>query len=152
MGTMGDGWWQLDGARGSRHQDAALRVVSHAAPRLVSYHRLYHNVVLPHPKPSRLLGPLLSQLLPRSPPRSRFPGAPVFAVGYSLGGLKLTKYLGEADAGLHVPPPGAPRLFAGSGLDAAAVVSSPVSLWHSSANLADTSSLNFMYNLAVAYK
>ncbi|KAG2442339.1 hypothetical protein HXX76_002425 [Chlamydomonas incerta] len=84
--------------------------------------------------------------------RARFPGAPLFAVGYSLGGLKLTKYLGEADAGLHVPPPGAPRLFGGSGLDAAAVVSSPVSLWHSSANLSDRSSLNFMYNLAVAYK
>ncbi|KAG2433531.1 hypothetical protein HYH02_012649 [Chlamydomonas schloesseri] len=84
--------------------------------------------------------------------RARFPGAPLFAVGYSLGGLKLTKYLGEADAGLHVPPPGAPRLFAGSGLEAAAVVSSPVSLWHSSANLADRSSVNFMYNLAVAYK
>ncbi|KAG2498167.1 hypothetical protein HYH03_003924 [Edaphochlamys debaryana] len=84
--------------------------------------------------------------------RSRFPDAPLLAVGYSLGGLKLTKYLAEADAGLHLPPHGLRRLFEGSGLAAAAVVSSPVSMWHTSANLSDPTRVDFMYNLALAYK
>ncbi|KXZ44301.1 hypothetical protein GPECTOR_70g532 [Gonium pectorale] len=84
--------------------------------------------------------------------RARFPTAPLLAVGYSLGGLKLTKYLAEADAGLHLPPPGQPKLFSGSGLAAAAIVSSPVSLGRSAEKLGNTRSLNFMYNLAVAYK
>lgn len=31
--------------------------------------------------------------------RSRYPGAPTVAVGYSLGAVILTKYLAEADSG-----------------------------------------------------
>ncbi|GLC38029.1 hypothetical protein PLESTB_000444500 [Pleodorina starrii] len=84
--------------------------------------------------------------------KARYPSAPLVAVGYSLGGLKLTKYVAEADAGLHPPPPGRPPLFSGSGLAAAAVVSSPVSLGLSAARLSDPTSLSFLYNLAVAYK
>lgn len=34
----------------------------------------------------------------------KFPGAPVFALGYSLGALLLAKYLGEADAARWSPP------------------------------------------------
>ncbi|GLI69198.1 hypothetical protein VaNZ11_013770, partial [Volvox africanus] len=84
--------------------------------------------------------------------KARYPSAPIVAVGYSLGGLKLTKYVAEADAGLHTPPPGQPQLFAGSGLAAAAVVSSPVSLGLSAMKLSNPTSLSFLYNLAVAYK
>ncbi|GFR40790.1 hypothetical protein Agub_g1406, partial [Astrephomene gubernaculifera] len=81
--------------------------------------------------------------------RARFPSAPLLAVGYSLGGLKLTKYLAEADAGLHEPPPGHPRLWAGgSGLAGAAVVSSPVSMGRSAERLGGSAGL--AYNLAVA--
>ncbi len=87
------------------------------------------------------------------PSLSRFPDAPIVAVGYSLGGLLLTKYVAEADSGLHIPGPGQPRLWAdGSGLAAAAVVSSPVSLFQSSANMSSPTNFNFLYNLAVAYK
>jgi predicted alpha/beta-fold hydrolase len=31
--------------------------------------------------------------------QQRFPGAPLFAVGFSLGAVILTKYLAEADSG-----------------------------------------------------
>jgi predicted alpha/beta-fold hydrolase len=89
---------------------------------------------------------------PPAHPRRRFPAAPLCAVGYSLGGLKLTKYLAEADAGLHMPSRGQPRLFEGSGLAAAAVVSSPVCMWSSAANLGRPFTLNYMYNLVVAHK
>eukprot|EP00195_Chlamydomonas_chlamydogama_P012650 CAMPEP_0202908702 /NCGR_PEP_ID=MMETSP1392-20130828/46949_1 /ASSEMBLY_ACC=CAM_ASM_000868 /TAXON_ID=225041 /ORGANISM="Chlamydomonas chlamydogama, Strain SAG 11-48b" /LENGTH=248 /DNA_ID=CAMNT_0049598161 /DNA_START=1 /DNA_END=743 /DNA_ORIENTATION=+ len=32
--------------------------------------------------------------------KGRFPSAPIFAAGYSMGGISLTKYLAEADSGL----------------------------------------------------
>jgi pimeloyl-ACP methyl ester carboxylesterase len=41
--------------------------------------------------------------------RRKFPSAPLFAVGYSLGALLLTKYLSEADTGRWAQPP-APSL------------------------------------------
>ena len=92
-----------------------------------------------------------------------FPEAPLFAAGYSLGGLILTKFLAEADMGMHgdYSSPSAaaggsgedgdggdidiqsmvegsgegPERYEGSGLTAAAVVSSPVCMYNSSANL-----------------
>ena len=74
--------------------------------------------------------------------RSRFPHAPLMAVGYSLGSVLLAKYLAEADNGLH----DAPQLAAGStrpqqqhttaatgpvgsGIVAASLVSPPVCLY-----------------------
>ena len=86
-----------------------------------------------------------------------FPEAPVFAVGYSLGGLILTKYLAEADVGMHgVYSSPSSRVqggeYEGSGLTAAAVVSSPVCMYNSSANLLRPWTLSYMYNLAIAFK
>lgn len=37
--------------------------------------------------------------------QQQFPGAPLYAVGYSLGAVILTKYLAEADSG-HWPKKG----------------------------------------------
>lgn len=130
--------------------------------------------------------------------RARFPQAPLFAAGYSLGGVILTKYLAEADCGLHGdfppmpspshPPPtssssgdsssssnvqrrhsgdeegraqeeeeeATPSLLSSwagnSGLTAAAVVSSPICLTQSSENISKPWTLEYMYNLAIAYK
>ncbi len=88
----------------------------------------------------------------------------------------LTKYLGEADMGMHAPQqrPAAleeedlaagssgrrrqrPRCwrqpsYEGSGLTAAAVVSNPVCMDRSSRNLTRPLSFSFLYNLAIAYK
>ncbi|KAI8475440.1 MAG: Alpha/Beta hydrolase protein [Monoraphidium minutum] len=53
----------------------------------------------------------------------RFPAAPLFAVGYSLGSVLLAKYLAEADAGLLGPSPavaGAARAAAAAGSEGAA--------------------------------
>lgn len=53
----------------------------------------------------------------------RFPSAPLFAVGYSLGSVLLAKYLAEADSGLHGPSPvitGAARAAAAAGATGAA--------------------------------
>lgn len=33
--------------------------------------------------------------------RSQFPDAPVFAVGFSLGGYTLNKYVGQVDTGVY---------------------------------------------------
>lgn len=45
----------------------------------------------------------------------RFPDVPLFAAGYSLGSLILTKYLAEADTGKWVGEGNsAPSLFTGS--------------------------------------
>lgn len=79
--------------------------------------------------------------------RAQFPSAPVLAVGYSLGGILLTKYVADADAGLVHHPWGE-----GSGLAAAAFVSNPVCLFNSSSNLSRPWSFNFVYNLAVGHK
>lgn len=35
--------------------------------------------------------------------RSQFPEAPVFAVGFSLGGYTLNKYVGQVDTGVYGP-------------------------------------------------
>ena len=94
-----------------------------------------------------------------SGPRRLFPEAPMFAVGYSLGGLILTKYLAEADMGMHgvYSPPSSTGQEGGqrqgsSGLTAAAVVSSPVCMYNSSANLLRPWTLAYLYNLAIAFK
>lgn len=87
--------------------------------------------------------------------RAMFPDAPIFAAGYSLGAVILTKYLSEADTGMYDPSPTAQTTthsFKGSGLVAAAAVSSPVCLYNSMANLSRPWSINFLYNIAVAYK
>ena len=73
------------------------------------------------------------------------------------GGIILTKYLSEADTGLYDPPSNSSTFasapaFRGSGLVAAAVVSSPICLWNSMANLSKPWTLTYLYNLAVAYK
>ncbi|GBF97751.1 hypothetical protein Rsub_10915 [Raphidocelis subcapitata] len=106
----------------------------------------------------------------------RFPAAPLFAVGYSLGSVLLAKFVAEADSGLHGPSPaveGAARAAAegkagskahggggggsawgrlsGSGLVAVALVSAPVCLHCTNARLAAPSP-DLLYNLAVAYK
>ena len=95
-----------------------------------------------------------------------FPSAPLFAAGYSLGGLMLTKYLAEADRGMHgdysygasgtgggggnggtsaVPPVVPPLQYEGSGLTAAAVVSSPVCMHSSAANLLVPWTFSYLY-------
>ena len=90
-----------------------------------------------------------------------YPRAPLFAVGYSLGGVILTKYLAESDSHMHSdhppsPPtdiswrPKCPSAASKSGLVAAAIVSSPICLTNSSFNI--SSGFNFVYNLALAYK
>jgi hypothetical protein len=58
----------------------------------------------------------------------------------------LAKYLAEADHGLYS------SAGAGSGLMAAALVSPPICLHATNAKLGRRNSLDFMYNLAVAYK
>ncbi|GAX75445.1 hypothetical protein CEUSTIGMA_g2889.t1 [Chlamydomonas eustigma] len=86
-----------------------------------------------------------------------YPEAPLLAAGYSLGGLVLAKYLGEADMGMHssynthgvLSPHSA---YEGSGITAAAVISSPICMDRSSRNLARPFSFSFLYNLAIAYK
>jgi predicted alpha/beta-fold hydrolase len=66
------------------------------------------------------------------------------AAGYSLGSVLLAKYLAEADHGMYSTW--------GSGLVAAALVSPPICLHSTNARLTNQRSLDFMYNLAVAYK
>ncbi|KAL6764005.1 Alpha/Beta hydrolase protein [Haematococcus lacustris] len=87
--------------------------------------------------------------------KARFPAAPLFAVGYSLGGVFLTKYLSEADRGLHASLAAASsafKPFEGSGLVATAVVSTPVCLFNSSQNLSKPWTAGYLYNMALAYK
>mmetsp|Transcript_34725 Transcript_34725/g.77204 ORF Transcript_34725/g.77204 Transcript_34725/m.77204 type:complete len:502 (+) Transcript_34725:44-1549(+) len=89
--------------------------------------------------------------------KGRFPTAPLFASGYSLGGLILAKYLSESDSGFyeqHEVGHGVtqPPSFSGSGLVAAAVVSSPVCLANSLSKLSKPWTIDYMYNLAVAWK
>lgn len=81
-----------------------------------------------------------------APVDSRFPGAPLLGAGFSLGSVLLAKYLAEADHGLYS------SAGAGSGLVAAALVSPPICLHATNAKLGRRNSLDFMYNLAVAYK
>lgn len=79
--------------------------------------------------------------------KGRFPKAPLFAVGYSLGGMILTKYVADADSGYFDT-----GSIKGSGLVAAAMVSNPVCLNNSCRNISNPWTLNYMYNVAVAYK
>eukprot|EP00879_Flechtneria_rotunda_P006919 GHRR01007266.1.p1 GENE.GHRR01007266.1~~GHRR01007266.1.p1 ORF type:complete len:450 (+),score=182.46 GHRR01007266.1:895-2244(+) len=104
------------------------------------------------------------------------------AAGYSLGSVLLAKYVAEADNGLYssdqqrqqqqppATPPGvsmedlgSPAAVAssgpgslpdlnGSGLVAAALVSPPVCLHSTNSKLGKPNSIDFLYNLAVAYK
>ncbi|BDA43976.1 Phospholipase ABHD3 [Coccomyxa sp. Obi] len=74
----------------------------------------------------------------------RFPDAPLFAAGYSLGALILTKYLAEADTGKW---PGQ-----GSGIKCAALVSSPTCLSKASDNLQRPWTLGRLYNLILAVR
>jgi abhydrolase domain-containing protein 1/3 len=93
--------------------------------------------------------------------RALYSKAPLFAVGYSLGGVILTKYLAESDSQLHNDHPSFPSSESSwkprspsdqskSGLLAAAIVSSPICLTNSSFKI--SSGFNFLYNLALAYK
>jgi len=91
--------------------------------------------------------------------KGRFPSAPIFAAGYSMGGISLTKYLAEADSGLFdvahtssTPALSTTRApsFSGSGLVAAAVVSSPVCLANMMKRITRPWTLDYIYNLAVA--
>ncbi|MEW5317053.1 MAG: hypothetical protein WDW38_008384 [Sanguina aurantia] len=82
--------------------------------------------------------------------KGRFPGAPLLAVGFSLGGVILAKYLAEADMGLHGAFPASPHTS--SGFAAAAIVSSPICLSKSNLALSLPWRLTFVYNLALAYK
>jgi hypothetical protein len=58
----------------------------------------------------------------------RFPGAPLLAVGYSMGGLILTKFLGELGLGRWEPATGA-HLPLCNISSYAAVNACPVLLW-----------------------
>jgi predicted alpha/beta-fold hydrolase len=77
--------------------------------------------------------------------RSRFPAAPLCASGYSLGSVVLSKYLAEADSGQRGRPDG-------SGLVAACLVSNPVCLEGSGAQLSRPWRFSYIYNLALAHK
>lgn len=66
------------------------------------------------------------------------------AVAYSLGSILLAKYVAEADSGLGGSE--------GCGLAACSMVSSPICLTGSSANLSTPWTSGMVYNLAVAYK
>ncbi|KAK9843809.1 hypothetical protein WJX81_007172 [Elliptochloris bilobata] len=69
-----------------------------------------------------------------------FPGAPLLACGYSMGGLMLTKYLAEADSG---------EWGGGARLAAAAVVSSPFCPAASNARLSQAWSAPWCYNVGL---
>ncbi|KAJ9505390.1 hypothetical protein QJQ45_009561 [Haematococcus lacustris] len=73
----------------------------------------------------------------------------------AVGGVFLTKYLSEADRGLHASLAAASsafKPFEGSGLVATAVVSTPVCLFNSSQNLSKPWTAGYLYNMALAYK
>jgi abhydrolase domain-containing protein 1/3 len=77
------------------------------------------------------------------------PGTPLLTVGYSLGGILLTKYLAELCLGLHATPDGP---SGNNVISAAAVVSSPICLANSGATLGRPWTPGYIYNLALAHK
>jgi predicted alpha/beta-fold hydrolase len=98
---------------------------------------------------------------------SRFPGSPVYAAGYSLGALILAKYLSEADQGWYSHQASEEKApvssiigssgskvpaLGGSGLEAAALVSSPICFSNALRNLSEPWTLRYAYNLSVAFK
>lgn len=76
--------------------------------------------------------------------KGRFPGAPLYAVGYSLGSLLLTQYIARADSATASP--------GGSGLAAAVLISSPFCIAATSEKFHRPWSAQYLYNLAVAFK
>ncbi|CAL5218897.1 g638 [Coccomyxa viridis] len=74
----------------------------------------------------------------------RFPDAPLFAAGYSLGSLILTKYLAEADTGKWVGE--------GSGITCAAMVSGPGCMSTAAENLHRPWTAGYLYNLVLAFR
>eukprot|EP00884_Botryococcus_braunii_P019369 jgi/Botrbrau1/6115/Bobra.331_2s0010.1 len=76
--------------------------------------------------------------------QQQFPDAPLFAVGFSLGSVILTKYLAEADSG-HWDKKG-------SGIAAACMISSPFCLHSAAANLSRPWSFSSFYNRLLAFR
>ncbi|KAK9832174.1 hypothetical protein WJX74_001666 [Apatococcus lobatus] len=74
----------------------------------------------------------------------QYPNAKLTAVGFSLGSIILTKYLGEADSGHWEPE--------GDGIAAAVAISSPFCLESAGRFLARPWTIAWLYNLIIAYR
>ncbi|KAK9857962.1 hypothetical protein WJX84_008774 [Apatococcus fuscideae] len=74
----------------------------------------------------------------------QFPDAKLTVVGFSLGSLILTKYLGEADSGDWQTD--------GGGITAAVAISSPFCLHTAGRRLGRPWTISWLYNLIIAYR